>query len=39
MAVTVLAAGLVARPAAGVLAGALEAWEQACLGAASACKL
>lgn len=34
-----VAAGLVARPAAGVLAGALEAWEQACLGAVSACTL
>lgn len=39
MAVTVVAAALVAPPAVVALAVALEAWGEACLGAASACKL
>lgn len=39
VAVTVVAVALAARPAAVVLAVALVAWVQACLGAASACTL
>ena len=39
MAVTVVAVALAVPPAAAELAVALEAWGQACLGAASACKL